>query len=82
MRRLYRSHKNRMLAGVAGGIAEFFNIDPTIVRVVWVVGGLVALPMTAPIALVLYIALAFIIPPAPLEEERSGETPARREEPR
>jgi phage shock protein PspC (stress-responsive transcriptional regulator) len=35
-KKLYRS-KNKWLAGVAGGIAEYFNIDPTIVRVVWLI---------------------------------------------
>ncbi|MBI3972984.1 MAG: PspC domain-containing protein [Chloroflexi bacterium] len=64
-RRLYRSRRHRMLAGVAGGIASFFGIDPTIVRVLWVVGGLLMPPMTAPIALLLYVALAIVIPPAP-----------------
>ena len=34
-KRLLRS-KNRMIAGVCGGIAEYFNIDPTIVRILWV----------------------------------------------
>jgi phage shock protein C len=63
-RRLHRSSTDRKLAGVAGGIAEYFNVDPTIVRVLWVVGGLVAPPM-APIALLLYVALAVIIPPEP-----------------
>ena len=35
MKRLYRSKKNRIIAGVCGGIAEYFNIDPTIVRLLW-----------------------------------------------
>jgi phage shock protein C len=34
MKKLYRSRKNRMIGGVCGGIAEYFNIDPVIVRVV------------------------------------------------
>lgn len=35
-RRLYRSRSNRMIAGVCGGIAEYFGWDPTVVRVVTV----------------------------------------------
>ena len=35
-KRLYRSSTNYMLAGVCGGIAEYFNIDPTLVRLAWV----------------------------------------------
>ena len=36
-RRLYRSRTDRMIAGVCGGLAEYFNIDPTIVRIIAVV---------------------------------------------
>lgn len=36
-KQLLRSRKNRMIAGVCGGIAEYFNIDATIVRVLWVI---------------------------------------------
>lgn len=34
-KRLYKSRTNRMLTGVCGGIAEYFNIDPTIVRLIF-----------------------------------------------
>lgn len=36
-KRLYRSSRNQMLAGVCGGIGEYFNIDPTMVRLGWIV---------------------------------------------
>ncbi|MFA6105749.1 MAG: PspC domain-containing protein [Patescibacteria group bacterium] len=39
-KKLYRSTKNKMIAGVAGGFAEFFNIDPTLVRLIFVFAGL------------------------------------------
>ncbi|MGI6094684.1 MAG: PspC domain-containing protein [Lachnospiraceae bacterium] len=35
-KRLYRSNANYMICGVCGGIAEYFNIDPTLVRLAWV----------------------------------------------
>jgi len=35
VKRLYRSGKDRMLGGVCGGIAEYLNADPTIVRLAW-----------------------------------------------
>jgi len=35
-KRLYRSGKERILGGVCGGIGEYFDIDPTIVRLLWV----------------------------------------------
>lgn len=37
-KKLYRSTNNRMLAGICGGLAEYFSIDPTIVRLVAVLG--------------------------------------------
>jgi phage shock protein PspC (stress-responsive transcriptional regulator) len=36
MKRLYRSKKNRILAGVIGGLGEYFNIDPVLLRLIWV----------------------------------------------
>ncbi len=34
-KRLYRSEKNKVLAGVIGGLGEYFNVDPTLLRLVW-----------------------------------------------
>ena len=36
-KRLYKSNKNKVLCGVCGGIAEYFNVDPTLVRLGWIV---------------------------------------------
>ena len=36
IKRLYRSKKERVIGGVAGGIAEYFNIDPTLIRLLWI----------------------------------------------
>ncbi len=60
-RQLYRSNHNRMLAGVAGGIAEYFNLDPTVVRVLV----FLALLSAGPFGLVGYALLAVLIPSAP-----------------
>jgi phage shock protein C len=57
-KRLYRSRNNRMLAGICGGIANYFNIDPVIVRIFAVIC-LLAFNIMAVIA---YIILIFIIP--------------------
>ena len=35
-KKLYKSSKNKMIDGVCAGIAEYFNIDPTLVRLAWV----------------------------------------------
>lgn len=40
VKRLYRSEKNKVIAGVCGGIAEYLNVDPVIVRLIWVVASL------------------------------------------
>lgn len=40
-KRLYLSNTNKKLAGVCGGIAEFFGIDPTIIRVLWIICSLI-----------------------------------------
>lgn len=37
MNKILRSRKNRILSGVCGGIGEYFNIDPTVIRIVWIV---------------------------------------------
>jgi phage shock protein C len=71
-RRLYRCRENRMIAGVAGGVAEYFSIDPSIVRLLWVAsiffGGL---------GILLYIAMIFIVPLEPLTAEAAAAHAAR-----
>ena len=59
-KKLYRIKEGKTLAGVCGGIAEYFNIDPTVVRLIW---ALVVLLGGA--GVVAYIACAFIIPEKP-----------------
>jgi phage shock protein C len=61
-RRLYRSRSERMLAGVAGGLAEYFGVDPTLVRLAFV---LLALPGGAP-GILPYLVLAIVVPEEPL----------------
>lgn len=58
-KKLYRSRSNRMIAGVCSGLAEYFNIDPTIVRVLFVVFGLTGSGVLA------YIVALLIMPEAP-----------------
>ena len=58
MKKLYRS-SNRILAGVCGGIAEYFDIDPTLIRVAYVVLSLFSAAFPG---LLLYIILMILIP--------------------
>ena len=59
-KQLRRSTENKVIAGVCGGIAEYFDIDPTLIRLVWVL--FCALGGSGVLA---YIIAAIIIPEAP-----------------
>ena len=65
-RRLYRSRDDRVLAGVCGGIARYFNIDPVLVRV-----GAVALAFLGGAGLLAYVAAVLLIP----KEGEGGRAP-------
>jgi phage shock protein C len=60
-RRLYRSRTDRKLAGVCGGLAQYSNIDATLMRVLFVVLGLLGGP-----GLVIYLVLWIVVPEEPL----------------
>jgi phage shock protein C len=59
--RLYRSRDGRMLAGVAAGVAETLDADPSLVRIVWAV----LVIFTGGLALLVYIVMAIVVPEAP-----------------
>jgi phage shock protein C len=71
MRRLYKSRKNKTIAGVCGGIAEYFDIDPVVVRLIFIlflfIGGA---------AIIAYIIGAIIIPNPPEEYVEATDTKA------
>ena len=56
-RKLYKSNQDKMIAGVCGGLGEFFDVDPTLIRLLWVIFAL-----AAGSGLLVYIASAIIIP--------------------
>jgi phage shock protein C len=58
LQRVHRSRSEKMLAGVAGGLAQYFNVDPTWLRLAWVGAFLV----TGPVALIAYAACWLVIP--------------------
>ena len=37
IRKVYRSRQNRVISGICGGLGEYFNVDPVLIRVIWVV---------------------------------------------
>jgi phage shock protein C len=59
--RLYRSRDERVLFGVAGGVAEWLDVDPALVRIVFAL-----LVLTAGFGFLLYIIMALVIPEEPL----------------
>jgi len=61
-RHLYRSRNQRMLFGVCGGLGEYFKIDPTLVRLAFVVASLMGGP-----GLIAYVVLLIVVPEEPLE---------------
>ena len=63
MKKLYRSRKDQKLAGVCAGIANYFKIDPSIVRLIWALAIL-----CAGTGVLAYIVCAFIIPEEPEDD--------------
>ena len=58
-KKLYRNPDNKLLAGVCSGLAEYINIDPTVIRVIWALIGLSGAGIIA------YLICALIIPEKP-----------------
>jgi phage shock protein C len=59
-RKLYRSRTDRKLAGVCGGLARYLNMDPTLIRVLFIV-----LAVLGGSGLVIYLAMWIIVPNEP-----------------
>ena len=70
-KRLYRSRKNRVFLGVCGGIAEYFNVEPVIVRLLFIL----LIFFTGPFLPVLYFLAAIVIPEEPLNGEKKEDIP-------
>lgn len=62
MKKLYRSEHNKIMAGILGGIGEYFNVDPVVVRVFFIFFAFAAgiLPLV-----IAYVICLFIIPRNP-----------------
>lgn len=60
-KRLYRSRDDRMISGVCGGVAKYFEIDPTLVRLLFVIFAFAGGP-----GLLAYIVLAIVVPEEPV----------------
>lgn len=62
-KRLYKSETNKILTGTCGGLGEYFNIDPTIVRLIFVIG-----TFFSGFGVLVYIAAALIMPSFPADD--------------
>lgn len=72
IKRLYKSRSNTVLGGVCGGVGEYFDVDPTWVRLLWVILTLIGFwPVTIPG----YILAWAIVPGAPPESCGGGSGP-------
>lgn len=63
---LRRSRRDRMIAGVVGGLAEYFGVDPTLLRAIYVVVSVVSVAFPG---LLVYLLLWVLIPEAPVDDE-------------
>jgi phage shock protein C len=61
-KRLYRSRLDRMIGGVCGGLGDYFDIDPTVVRLLFVFGTLLGGP-----GVIAYLILLVVVPLEPAE---------------
>lgn len=72
MKRLYRSRKERMFGGICGGIGEHIDVDPTIIRLIWVVITILSLGT----GIIVYLIAWIIIPEFPDEPSLQTTTAA------
>ena len=56
-KKLYRIEQGKKIAGVCGGLAEYFNVDPTVIRLGWAV-----VSLFVPVGIVAYIVAALVMP--------------------
>ncbi len=71
-KRLYQIREGAMLSGVCNGLAAYFNLDPTIVRVAFVIGAVVETALTNDppwISVLFYVLLVFVVPYAKTSEQ-------------
>lgn len=69
-KQLYRSRENRMIGGVCGGLGEYFDIDPTLVRILFVFGIFLGIPGALAF---IYLVMLVLVPQEPLPVS-AGET--------
>ncbi|NOQ97656.1 MAG: PspC domain-containing protein [Calditrichae bacterium] len=64
LNKIYRSKDNRIIAGVCGGLGEYFKVDPVIVRLVWIFASFASVGL----GILVYVVLVFIFPEATFQK--------------
>jgi phage shock protein PspC (stress-responsive transcriptional regulator) len=63
LNKIYRSKNNRIVAGVCGGIGEYFKVDPVIIRLLWIFAAFASVGL----GILVYVILIFILPEADIQ---------------
>lgn len=71
---LYRSISNRMISGICGGLAEYFDVDSSVLRIALVAFTVITLPVFGPFVFLAYLVCIFIIPRSPVLASAAGGT--------
>ena len=71
MKRLYRSNEDRMIGGVCGGLGEYLSVDPTLIRLLFVLFSL-----TGGSGVLAYLIMLIVIPEKPAMENTASELEA------
>jgi phage shock protein C len=61
--KLYRSKTEKMIAGVCGGLGEYFSIDPTLVRLLFAIGAILGGP-----GVIIYLIMWIVVPVRPTDQ--------------
>lgn len=69
MKKLYRSKTDRKISGVCGGMAQYLNVDPTVVRLAWAIISLISASIPG---LLIYVVCALVIPEEPDAYDATG----------
>ena len=72
-KRLYRSGNERVLGGVCGGVAEYYKLDPTVIRILFIL-----LTLVYGLGIVLYVALWLVMPRNPSHDWGTGKKAKRK----
>jgi phage shock protein PspC (stress-responsive transcriptional regulator) len=64
LKKIYRSRDNRIIAGVCGGLGDYFNIDPVIIRLIWIFASFASVGL----GILVYAVLVFVFPDGAIRE--------------